>query len=99
MTAIQQQLTAEALQPRQAKVLEALRAALFGRVARTGEFTFYTYDGWIDGYALCHPGIGGSEGLRRLRELREKGWKIDRRKHPIYGRTTQQYRLDVSHKP
>ena len=46
---------------------------------------------WHDGYALCHPGIGGSEGLRRLRELREDGHDIEMRRVP--GRNTRQYRL------
>jgi hypothetical protein len=84
------------LQPRQHRVLTALRVAHFGRVT-VDEATFLTVDGWVDGYALCHPSLGGSEGLRRLRELRALGHRIDRRQHPVRGRTSQQYRLDLSH--
>lgn len=89
----------EHLQPRQANVLRALRSAHFGRVFVADEVTFLTADGWVEGYALCHPAIGGSEGLRRLRELRELGWSIERRLHPVKGRTAQQYRLDPAVKP
>lgn len=46
---------------------------------------------WIDGHILCHPDIGGSEGLRRLRELRADGHVIEMRKKP--GGSTRQYRL------
>jgi hypothetical protein len=47
---------------------------------------------WHDGPELTHPAAGGSEGLRRLRELREKGYTIDMRRK-AKGRTTRQYRL------
>jgi hypothetical protein len=51
------------------------------------------WDGhWHDGPELTHPEVGGSEGLRRLRELREKGYDIEMRKK-AKGRTTRQYRL------
>jgi hypothetical protein len=49
--------------------------------------------GWVDGHVLCHPQIGGSEGLRRLRELRADGHRIERRHHPDKDRTDNQYRL------
>jgi hypothetical protein len=47
---------------------------------------------WHDGPELTHPAVGGSEGLRRLRELREKGYRIDMRRK-AKGRTTRQYKL------
>jgi len=47
---------------------------------------------WHDGPELTHPAVGGSEGLRRLRELRAKGYIIEMRRK-AKGRTTRQYRL------
>lgn len=47
---------------------------------------------WHDGPELTHPAVGGSEGLRRLRELRAKGYVIDMRRKAA-NRTTRQYRL------
>lgn len=35
---------------------------------------------WVPGYALTLPEVGGSEGLRRLRELRAEGYPIKQRK-------------------
>ncbi len=35
--------------------------------------------GWVPGHELCTHACGGSEGLRRLRELRAEGWKIETR--------------------
>lgn len=35
---------------------------------------------WIPGPMLCTPLCGGSEGLRRVRELREAGYRIEKRK-------------------
>lgn len=32
--------------------------------------------GWIPGHWLQTPNCGGSEGLRRVRELRDEGWNI-----------------------
>lgn len=58
-----------------------------------GEITTLVEDGWIDGWVLCHPSIGGTEGLRRLRELRAAGHDIERRRHPNGDRDTNQYRL------
>lgn len=63
---------------RQAQVLDRLRDAC-------GE--------WVDGSALSTAECGGSEGKRRLRELREeKGWPIECRPHPGSA-TAWQYRL------
>ncbi|HUV09955.1 MAG TPA: hypothetical protein VMX12_03190 [Acidimicrobiia bacterium] len=63
---------------RQEEVLERLREA-------GGE--------WVDGSELSTAECGGSEGKRRLRELREdKGWDIETRPHPGSA-TAWQYRL------
>ena len=48
--------------------------------------------GWVPGHVLCTPEVGGSEGLRRLRELRDQGWPIDSREPPS-GEGTDEYRL------
>lgn len=48
---------------------------------------------WIDGYRLETQEIGGSSGLRRVRELRDDyGWVIENRPHPTHS-STDQYRL------
>lgn len=83
---------------RQERVLAALELAWrSGRLIYIGagspELNVKTPDGWVDGWALCHPAIGGSEGLRRVRELRALGHEIEMRPHPVHGRTTRQYRL------
>jgi hypothetical protein len=49
---------------------------------------------WVDGPDLATEAVGGSEGLRRLRELREEGQHdIRRRMHPDRSRGTFQYKL------
>lgn len=53
---------------------------------------------WIDGTALANEQVGGSEGLKRLRELRidlraEGKYAIQQRQHPEPGRSIYQYRL------
>ena len=53
---------------------------------------------WVDGPELANEHVGGSEGLKRLRELRAelalKGeWEIEMRGHPEPGRDIYQYRL------
>lgn len=49
---------------------------------------------WVDGTQLATANIGGSEGLRRLRELAfDMGCEIDRRPHPDPCRDCWQYRL------
>ena len=48
---------------------------------------------WIDGPRIANPEVGGSEGLKRLRELREEGHKIENRRHPDKNRDIWQYRL------
>lgn len=46
---------------------------------------------WIPGYVLTQPDVGGSEGLRRLRELRGQGYEIKRRK--MVDSNAYEYRL------
>lgn len=74
-------IAAERIEPqrdtRKAAVLEYLRAAS---------------GGWVDGSDIATAEVGGSEGLRRLRELKDEGWLIDRRPHPTSA-TAWQYRL------
>jgi hypothetical protein len=48
---------------------------------------------WVDGPDLANAEVGGSEGLKRLRELRQEGHVIERRKHPDPTREIYQYRL------
>lgn len=47
--------------------------------------------GWFSGPEIANERVGGSEGLRRLRELRADGWEIDER--PVKGSNVHQYRL------
>jgi len=49
--------------------------------------------GWVDGSELATAEVGGSEGLKRLRELRAEGWPIEERRHPDPRRAVWQYRL------
>jgi hypothetical protein len=49
--------------------------------------------GWVNGTDLANEAVGGSEGLKRLRELRAEGHEIDERRHPDPERTIWQYRL------
>lgn len=64
------------------RVLRALRNAQAHNVG-----------GWTSGPELCRPEIGGSEGLRRLRELRAEGVNIEVRKAPYKGLSTRHYRI------
>src|ERR1019366_3919227 len=49
---------------------------------------------WVDGPGLANENVGGSEGLKRLRELRdEDGYGIEARRHPDPERSIWQYRL------
>lgn len=63
---------------RKEQVLEVLKA-------RLGE--------WVDGTELANEAVGGSEGLKRLRELKADGWLIQKREHPAPGKDIYQYRL------
>jgi hypothetical protein len=46
---------------------------------------------WVAGYELTKPAVGGSEGLRRVRELRSDGYEIKMRRIP--GKQAYEYRL------
>lgn len=46
---------------------------------------------WTPGHALTTPEVGGSEGLRRVRELRADGFDIKSRQ--IEGSSAFEYRL------
>lgn len=48
---------------------------------------------WVDGPEISNEVIGGSEGLKRFRELRQEGYMVQTRKHPDPGRDIFQYRL------
>jgi hypothetical protein len=48
---------------------------------------------WVDGTELANEEVGGSEGLKRLRELRLEGWPIEERPRPSPRRAIWQYRL------
>lgn len=48
---------------------------------------------WIDGNELANEQVGGSEGLRRLRDLKNQGYLIQERAHPDRTRAIHQYRL------
>lgn len=48
---------------------------------------------WVDGPELANEKVGGSEGLRRVRELKAEGYPIHERKHPDPERDIYQYRL------
>lgn len=81
---------------RKERVLAALEQAVHhGQMDSRMGTIISTPDGWVDGYALCSPGLGGSEALRRLRELRADGHDIEMRAHPVHGRTARQYRIRI----
>jgi hypothetical protein len=71
-------------------VVKALRAARRGKFTIDGK-TVKTTGGWVPGYLLCHPSVGGSEGLRRLRELRSNGLTVEMKKIPQS--SAYQYRI------
>lgn len=48
---------------------------------------------WVNGTELATEEVGGSEGLRRLRDLRIDGYSIQQRRHPDSDRDIWQYRL------
>ena len=49
---------------------------------------------WIAGFQIACPEVGGSEGLKRLRELRTDGWPIIKRKSA--GSTAYEYCLPLN---
>ena len=50
-------------------------------------------DEWVDGPEIANEVVGGSEGHKRLRELRAEGRIIEARRHPDPARDIWQYRL------
>lgn len=46
---------------------------------------------WVNGPELANEEVGGSEGLKRLRELRAEGHPIRTRRHPDSTRDIWQY--------
>jgi biotin operon repressor len=46
---------------------------------------------WVPGYKLASLEVGGSEGLKRLRELRDEGFKIEKRK--MKGSSAYEYKV------
>lgn len=50
---------------------------------------------WVDGPDIANAEVGGSEGLKRLRELRADGHNILMRAHPDPKRDIHQYQLVV----
>lgn len=54
---------------------------------------------WIDGSELATETVGGSEGLRRLRELVADGVAIEKRRHPDPRRDVWQYRINPKLEP
>lgn len=81
-------------------IAQTQKDLLHRRTKREAVWTYLlAHEGeWIDAHILTHPAIGGSEGLRRLREIRASlppGFRIEkRRKRTEDGLThTWQYRL------
>lgn len=71
-------------------VHNALKSARRGKLMVNGE-RVQTSAGWVPGHLLTRPEIGGTEGLRRLRELRHDGILIEMKK--IDGSSAYQYRI------
>jgi len=78
---------------RKERVLAVLEAAAAGGVVVVNGSQIPHDEGWVNGHELTRPDVGGSEGLRRLRELKADGHDIEMRPHPVHGRTSRQYRL------
>lgn len=54
---------------------------------------------WVDGPEIANESVGGSEGHRRLRELRSEGHQIQMRRHPDPKRDIWQYLLIEEQRP
>lgn len=75
---------------RRETVLKSLRAARRGKLTVAGK-AVKTTGGWVDGAVLTNDEIGGTHGLRRLRELRATGTNIEKRYNTETG--VFQYRI------
>jgi hypothetical protein len=62
------------------------------RIAKVLDYFLARPGEWIDGHEFCTPEVGGTSGLRRVRDLRAKGWAIEERPTPGSS-STWQYRL------
>lgn len=71
-------------------VHNALKSARRGKLVVDGK-QVKTSAGWVPGHLLTSPAVGGTEGLRRLRELRNSGVRIEMKK--IEGSSAYQYRI------
>lgn len=47
---------------------------------------------WVDGPEIANETVGGSEGHKRWRELRDEGYPVENRRHPSPRRDIWQYR-------
>jgi hypothetical protein len=47
---------------------------------------------WVNGPEIANERVGGSEGHRRFRELRDEGHPVEDRRHPDPNRDIWQYR-------
>jgi hypothetical protein len=70
------------------RVLRALRSAHTFRQQHDGQDAIGA-GGWVPGWYLLRPEIGGTEGLRRLRELRAAGEPIEGPKR--FGKAATRY--------
>lgn len=71
-------------------VHNALKSARRGKLTVNGKHV-QTSAGWVPGHLLTDPSVGGTEGLRRLRELRDSGVLIEMKR--IEGSSAYQYRI------
>ncbi len=56
-------------------------------------------EGWVNTADINSPTVGGTEGTRRLRELKADGYLIEKRKHPDPDVSQFQYRLAGHYTP
>ena len=62
-----------------------MKVTVTGRKAEVLRALQHAKGDWVGGPALANVACGGSEGLRRLRELRELGYVIEKKKtHPSH---------------
>ena len=57
-----------------------MKVTVTGRKAEVLRALQHAKGDWVGGPALANVACGGSEGLRRLRELRELGYVIEKKK-------------------
>jgi len=69
---------AEKKDTRKKLVLDELLSARYGKQYRYNAHEMIP-EGWVPSWVLVSPAVGGLQGLRRLRELRESGIMIEHR--------------------